>query len=136
MSESEESNWTPVPGEVLSKEEAAPIIAAFERRFRINTQGKHPKVPTWVAFDTSESRRANPDAFESTSIPNDTHVFLYFEGRELRRTKMADVRHYVASLEPWEDWDLYVFDARIAWCIALTHPQMGNERLVIVAGAV
>jgi hypothetical protein len=44
------------------------------------------------------------------------------------------VRGYLAALQPWEDEDLYVFDASVTWCIALTHPQMGNERLLIVAG--
>jgi hypothetical protein len=62
-------------------------------------------------------------------------VLLYFEGRELRRTTMGDARHYIAALKPWEDSDLYLFDTSMSWCIAITHPQLGNQRLVIVAGA-
>jgi hypothetical protein len=134
MSKSDDCDWTPCPGEVIPVEEAAPITAAFERRFRVCTEGRHPKVPTWVTFDALSSRRASLRVLKTRSIPDDAPVFLYFEGRELRRTKMGDVRRYVAALEPWEDWDLYVFDASLAWCIALTHPQMGNQRLVIVAG--
>jgi hypothetical protein len=133
MSESNNGDWTPCPGEVVSGEEAQRLVSSFERRFRVHTEGRHPKVPTWVTFDAT-SRRADLRMFASTRIEDEAEVFLYFEGRELRRTTMREVRQYVAALEPWEDWDLYVFDARMEWCIAYTHPQMGNERLVIVAG--
>ena len=67
-------------------------------------------------------------------VEDDAEVYLYFEGRELRRTSMRNVRRYVAALEPREDRDVYVFDASMDWCIAYTHPQMGEERLLIVVG--
>jgi hypothetical protein len=132
--ESNDGDWTPVPGEALSGEEAARIIASFEGRFRAVTEGKHPQIPTWVTFDSAASRRATVELFTSAPIEADAEVFLYFERRQIWRTTMGDVRRYVAALEPWEDWDLYVFDASIDWCIAYTHPQMGNERLAIAAG--
>ena len=134
MPKSDKTEWTPCPGDAVPADKASNIVAAFESRFRVNTSGRHPKVPTWVAFDPSASRRATPRAFQSRSIADEAEVFLWFEGRELRRTTMGDVRRYLAALEPWEDWDLYVFDPALSWSIALTHPQMGNQRLVIVAG--
>lgn len=134
MSESDDSDWTPYPGEAVPADEAAFLVAAFERRFRVCTKDRHAKVPTWVVFAPSDSRRADVRVLSSGSIPDDAPVFLYQEGRTLRRTQLDDVRDYLAALMPWEDEDLYVFDASMTWCIALTHPQMGNERLVIVAG--
>lgn len=134
MSESDGSDWTTPPGEAIPVEEAAIIIAAFERRFRVCTEGRHPKVPTWVTFDPPDSRPASFREFSSESLSDDVPVLLYFEGRELRRTRMGDVRGYLAALQPWEDEDLYVFDAGVTWCIAFTHPQMGDQRLTIVAG--
>jgi hypothetical protein len=134
MTEPNDSDWTPCPGELIPPSEAAALLVAFEARFRVDAQTKHRKVPTWVAFDPADSRKANLRVFDSASVGDDASVFLYFEGRELRRTTMRDVQQYVLALEPWEDWDLYVFDPNLTWCIAYTHPQMGNERLVIVTG--
>jgi hypothetical protein len=132
MAKSDDSDWTPCPGELIPTEEARRIIAAFERRFRVCTEGTNPRTRTWNTFDSSDSRRADHEAFRA--IGKDVPVFLYFERRELWRTTMGDVRSYLAALQPWEDVDLYVFDASMVWCIALTHPQMNNQRLVIVAG--
>jgi hypothetical protein len=119
------------PGVIVPPEEAALLIAAFENRFRVHKEGRHPKTRTWVTFEPSNSRRMDRRAFGA--VAKDAPVLLYFEGGELRRAQMDDVCHYLDDQQPWEDWDLYVFDASMTWCIALTHPQIGG-RLVIVAG--
>jgi len=131
----DDDDWTPRPGEALPAEESAALQERFEGRFRVNTAGRHPKVPTWSTFDPADSRRAGPEALEALAAERGVLLLFAGSGRELRRTTMGEVRRYVAALEPWEDDDLYVLDDTMTWCLALTHAQMGNERLIIVAGA-
>jgi hypothetical protein len=131
MPKSDDIEWTPFPGERVPQEETGPIVAAFERRFRVCTEGRDPQSRTWVTFDPSDSRRADRRAFKV--IAKDIPVLLYFEGRHLWRCKMGYVRRYLTALQPWEDEDLYVFDASLTWCIAFTHLQT-DGRVVIVAG--
>jgi hypothetical protein len=134
MFTSDDNDWTPYPGEQILPEEARPIIAAFERRFRVCTEGTHPRTPTWNTFDSSDSRLADRSAFSAFGAK--APVFLHFGGDKLRRTTAEEVCRYLEAQQPWEDWDLYVFDDSMNWCVALTHPQMDNQRLVIVAGTV
>lgn len=49
---------------------------------------------------------------------------------------MPEIRRFLDALQPWEDWDMYIFDTGLQWCIAITHTQMGNRVLYIAAGDV
>lgn len=49
-------------------------------------------------------------------------VIVYMENYEVMiRTSAPAVLRFLKAREPWQDFDVCIFDDDISWCIALTH---------------
>jgi hypothetical protein len=40
---------------------------------------------------------------------------------ELYLTTIKAMAHYLKSREPWEDYDICIFDSSFDWCLAISH---------------
>jgi len=128
--------WTPDPGSVVPPGEAISIIENFIKSFRVDDLSRHPSTPTWCLLPSS-ARRTTLSALRQlkSAIASNKQVYFYFEGgRELRLTTVDEVSKFIHALQPWEGWDMYLFDATMKWCLAFTHRQMNNEMLVFQVG--
>jgi hypothetical protein len=49
-------------------------------------------------------------------------VMLLFEGSgRVFRASTEDVRRFLFSRQPWEDYDMLIIPADFSWCIGITH---------------
>lgn len=56
-------------------------------------------------------------------------VYAFFENvDELYRTTIEDLRDYLECKEPWEDYDICVFDESLDWFVGCSH----NDRIVVI----
>lgn len=126
----------PLPGSAITGEESDTVIKHFLQKYRINTQGRHPQIPTWVTFpdDWFSAQQSIPNIFEEEqSIPS---VFedkwfvqydqLYFFNEygnpvKLYRASPQEIHLFFVKRQPWQDRDYYIFDDTYRWCITITH---------------
>jgi hypothetical protein len=67
--------------------------------------------------------------FSGVSLGNKPEVFVYFESIQLvKRSGLADVQKYLSNKEPWEDYDICVFDESFGWFIGYTHNELRSIR--------
>ncbi len=49
-------------------------------------------------------------------------MIVYVENYEtMIRTTAPAVLQFLKAREPWQDFDVCIFDDEISWCVALTH---------------
>jgi hypothetical protein len=55
-------------------------------------------------------------------IPEDLKVYAFYENTdELYFTTIKAMVHYLKNREPWEDYDICIFDSSVDWCLAISH---------------
>jgi hypothetical protein len=127
MNEMNERFDTPLPGELVPENEAAKLIDRFLLRFRTTDPAEVPSnIPTACVLDGA----IDEQVLGSTAFKKLDQIFLFVEGAGLVcKTTPDEIIDYLSLREPWEVYDLCLFDNDLEWCIGLTH----NEQ-VIVAG--
>lgn len=61
-------------------------------------------------------------SLEQSWFVHETLIIAYFENYDVM--VLTDARHvleFLAQREPWQDFDVCLFDQEITWCAALTH---------------
>ena len=107
-----------IPGQKIEQEEARSIIKEFKEHFRKISVGTPDNLPTACLLEGEEV----PDVFQGENFLNREELYLLFEyDNDLRKTSGAKIGFFVTNLQPWEDYDLCVFDATMRWCIGLSH---------------
>ncbi len=68
------------------------------------------------------------DLFEKSLLNSQMEVFAFFENvNEMRRTTVLELRNYLACKEPWEDYDICVFDESLDWFVGCSH----SDRIIV-----
>jgi hypothetical protein len=116
---------TSMPGLPVIADKANLIISNFLTHYRVNTEGKHPKIPTWVAFPLSlQFINSSFEIFFSTIFLKLSEVYFYNEygpQPKLYQFNPQLVQEFFEKRQPWEVRDYYIFDLTLGWCIAVTH---------------
>ena len=62
------------------------------------------------------------DDLSNLPISEDTKAYAFYENtNELYLTTIKAMAHYLKSREPWEDYDICIFDSSFDWCLAISH---------------
>jgi hypothetical protein len=126
-------DWTPLPGTRILTPQVTVILAQFHQRYRIHTAGRSSNVPTWCTFP--QSSRIDEHIFDSRFFHTFSDLYLYVEnGRHLFRAAPQEIQAYFTQRQPWEtDWDYYIFDPNLHWCISVTH-ELTDGCAILVTG--
>lgn len=110
---------TPMPGRRVPDAEAHDLIVALEKRFR----RKDPlRIPSNLPLACSIIGRKDPDYFTTAEFLRLENVLFLLEGASLLfEASSKDVNEYFQRREPWEEYDICVFDRTLAWCVGMTH---------------
>lgn len=116
----------PLPGFAITGKEGNRIINNFLQKYRINTQGKIPRIPTWVTFSHSlfSAPMNIPSVFKSEWFVQYDQLYFFDEHGnpiKLYRASPQEIHLFFVKRQPWQDQDYYIFDDTYRWCIAITH---------------
>jgi hypothetical protein len=125
---------TSFPGSAVSPQQRADHLEMIAERF---CGGLLPELkPIWFAFPLSERKTlasgvmgaGDTRFFDALSWPAETELLVLVDPlpRALFRATLASIRDYLHARQPSEDYDLCVFPPSLAWCIAITHLQLGG----------
>lgn len=116
---------TPLPGGTVSDGEAAAIKKAFLAKFR---GVDHARVPSNIPTACVLQGHDNPAYLKESRFLNRKSIFFYTDGGGLRRSNPVEVLHYLEVREPWESYDICLFDETLSWCVGITH----NDSIIVV----
>jgi len=110
---------TPKPGKIISTDKATLLIetfrSAFEPYFDSSMEDTIPMACRLEGTSISED-------LSEISIANDSKAYSFFENtNELFLTSPKAMADYLQRREPWEDYDICIFDTSLKWCIAISH---------------
>ena len=113
---------TPKPGARLSPKSENAYISKFRERYRRLRTDQTPDVPTWTTFRSP--MRVEPDILSNRAVVSNATLLVFFEYLdEVYEGTSNDIGYFLATRQPWEDYDLYLFPPDLRWCIAFTHLQ-------------
>jgi hypothetical protein len=126
------NDWTPLPGTALKNDESIEIIKEFRAKYRIHVNGQPDNIPTWCTFPAGV--QVDESILDHPQIETERSLYFYVENRnEIYKTKPEQIQDYFSHRNPWEDnWDFYVFNANLAWCIAITHGLADGSAFILV----
>jgi hypothetical protein len=115
----------PRPGRLVPAEEAEKWISRFTSKFRPPPRKNlNSKVPIPSNMPTAcllEGHYINPD-FSDLFLSRSLAVFAFFEGgHELYSTSLGEMLRYLNAREPWESYDMCLFDESLEWCLGINH---------------
>lgn len=117
---------TQLPGEEIPKHEASPLVEAFLDRFR---KCKAPETPSNVPTACTLRGRKDREYLNKPQFLDRKSILFYLEAAQiLRRTTPTAVADYFATREPWEDYDVCLFDESLKWCVGITH----NDDVIVI----
>lgn len=117
---------TQLPGDEVPQQEASQLVEKFIKRFR---KCKVPETPSNVPTACVLDGRKDRDYLVKPAFQRRNSVLFYLEsGRVLRRTTPAEAANYFAVREPWEDYDVCLFDESLEWCVGVTH----NDDVIVI----
>jgi hypothetical protein len=75
-------------------------------------------IPIACQFLAAESS----NRFEERWFAGEEAVVAFFENYNVMvLTKVKAVLSLLSQREPWQDWDICLFDWSVTWCAAITH---------------
>ena len=116
---------TPLPGELVERIKAEKIINDFRERFRKADPSQTPSnLPIACVLRGSKDK----DILQSPKLLGKHQILFFLESASLLySTKPQAVLDYLSKRQPWEDYDLCVFDESLEWCIGITH----NDDIIV-----
>jgi len=126
-----ESPNTPFPGKEVPLRDKVQILKLFLSRYRIFPDGEIPiNIPTACLVDGEivDATFIVSDAFSQVE-----RVYFFVESGDALENETlhicapSEAFEYLQSKEPWEDYDICLFDNTLSWCFAISH----NDRYVI-----
>jgi|ERR1035438_1921805 hypothetical protein len=117
---------TPLPGDEVPKQQASLLVEAFIARFRLCKPSQTPSnVPTACVLQGRKDR----EYLGKPRFLNRKSVLFYLESAHcLRRTTPIEAADYFSAREPWEDYDVCLFDESLEWCVGITH----NDDVIVI----
>jgi hypothetical protein len=80
--------------------------------------GRMDCIPIACQFLAAESS----NRFEEGWFAGEEAVVAFFENYNVMvLTKVKAVLSLLSQREPWQDWDICLFDWSVTWCAAITH---------------
>ena len=122
---------TSFPGLLVPEETAEKILSDLKQHYRINTEDRPPHIPTWCVFP--EGKSVEFSILETPIFLSKMAVYLYNENsNKLYLSTPQAVKNYFQQRNPWEtDWDLYIFEQNLKWCIAITHELLNGSEAIL-----
>ena len=128
MNKESENFDTPLPGVIVSEIEAAKLIIRLLLRFRKTDPAKvSSNIPTACVLDGM----LDDQVLTRRKFKERLKVYVFVEGAGIVFVATPqEIINYLSARQPWEDYDICLFDENMEWCIGLTH-----NGQVIVAGS-
>lgn len=110
---------TPKSGDIVPPDDAARLVETL----RAKLVGKlDTSMATNVPLACRLMGAQTLGLYLDERLNGQMKVYLYFEYlNEVRRSTIASLEAYLSVKEPWEDYDICVFDERFKWFIGVTH---------------
>lgn len=129
MSDLDAQFETPLPGLVVPDGIASGLLDAFIEKFRGIIP---PEVPANLPTACVLKGRKDPDYLRRAPFVSRTIVLVWFEtAKRLHQATPDEILKYLADKQPWEDYDICLFDETLHWCVGLTH----NNDVIVVERA-
>jgi len=125
MSEPTPQFATPLPGDKVPKQEASLLTKKFKDKFRKYTESEIPNnVPTACLL----MGRKDHAYLDNPRFLKHKNILFYLEAAcILHRASPMVIAHYFLIREPWENYDVCLFDESFGWCVGITH----NDDVII-----
>ena len=109
---------------LIERNKAKKILKKFKDKFVVsdyNPQNQSVSRLLWCNLSCAgESIPINE--FEKINVEKNAIVFFYDErANKMFQVKYYEVADYIINLEPWDEYDAYIFDDTFKWFIAITH---------------
>ncbi len=117
---------TPKPGRRVLPDDAAKLVESLRAKLvgKIDTS-----MATNVPLACRLMGAQTPGLSLDDRLTGEMEVYLYFENlNEVRQSTIANLEAYLSTKEPWEDYDICVFDDRFKWFIGVTH----NDAIIAI----
>jgi len=110
---------TPKPGKMISSGNAKLLVEEFSSKFQpLIDSTLASNVPMACSLEGAEIS----DDLSNLPISEDTTVYVFCENtNELYHATIKAMAHYLKGREPWEDYDICIFDSSFDWCLAASH---------------
>ena len=128
------SDWTPLPGIQLPETTADNVIRQFKEKFYRPSSNKPQPGRIWLAFpENMPSQRSDDSILSSPAFLGYRTVLFWIEGtNEVYQATPRQVAEHFAARNPWEDFDTYIFNESMEWCIVFTHNLMHGVAVIQV----
>jgi len=114
---------TPKPGTMVLADMADSVIDRFYTKFKREKVGLPTDLPAWCTFD--KGIKIDEGILFHPALMGQQPLYIFFEnGKKLYRANIEQIRVYFKEKEPWEDYDIYIFNDTMNWCIVFTHKLM------------
>ena len=119
MSEPSVEFETPLPGCKVPEGKATRLIRDFVKKFRTADPSAVPSnLPTACLLKGREDKRY---LHEPRFLQRKRLLFLLESAGILREVTPTDIMEYLEAREPWEDYDICLFDESLDWSVGITH---------------
>ena len=110
---------TPYPGTRADDQRARTVAEGFRSLFRNVLYEDMPEnVPTACTLAGLDGA----DMIASDEFRHKERLLVLFENPdELYVASGEQIFSYVSNRNPWEDYDLCIFDEAMTWCVGVTH---------------
>ncbi len=116
---------TPDPGIRIDEIIAKPIISKFLKIYRIQDPTIPSNLPTCCILEGIK----NSLVLYSNKFLSYKKVYLLYEpSKQLYEVSPPNFLDYLRIKQPWEDYNMCVFDEDMTWCIGVTH----NDDVIVV----
>ncbi|HEY5298660.1 MAG TPA: hypothetical protein VIK59_12140 [Verrucomicrobiae bacterium] len=110
---------TPKPGKIISSGNAELLVENFSSEFRPHIDST---LASNVPMACSLEGATITDDLSNLPILEASKVYAFYENTdELYLTTIKAMVHYLKNREPWEDYDICIFDSSFNWCLAVSH---------------
>jgi hypothetical protein len=117
---------TQLPGDQVPQQQAKLLVKAFIEKFRTCEPAVTPSnIPTACVLQG----RIDHEFLSDSRFLARKEILFYLESADcLRRTTPTSAAHYFSTREPWEDYDVCLFDESLEWCVGVTH----NDDIIVI----
>jgi len=110
---------TPKPGKIISSGRAKSLVERFSSEFQPHV---NPFYVNNVPMACKLDGFTIADDLSDLPISEDSRVYTFYENTdELYFTTIKAMAVYLANRQPWEDYDICIFDSSFDWCLGVSH---------------
>lgn len=110
---------TPKPGQAMSSADAELLLEALQTAFHPHFDaGLSNNIPMACRL---EGVRIGGDLSDIPVNQESKAYSLYENTGEIFLTTVKAMADYLKQRQPWEDYDICIFDISLNWCIGISH---------------